>query len=115
ALVHYEWPGNVRELENAIESALVMGSSDTVLLDDLPEPLLEQETPAEMQEGKYQAGVKGFKKQLIVEALEQTRGNYVEAAAILGMHPNNLHRLIRNLGMKEALQEMLRGRNKFSA
>jgi Nif-specific regulatory protein len=115
ALVHYEWPGNVRELENAIESALVMGSSDTVLLDDLPEPLLEQETPAEMQEGKYQAGVKGFKKQLIVEALEQTRGNYVEAAGILGMHPNNLHRLIRNLGMKESLQEMLRGRNKFSA
>jgi Nif-specific regulatory protein len=115
ALVHYEWPGNVRELENAIERALVMGSSDTVLLEDLPESLLEQETPAEMHEGKYQAGVKGFKKQLIVDALEQTRGNYVEAAGILGMHPNNLHRLIRNLGMKESLQEMLRERNKFSA
>jgi transcriptional regulator with GAF, ATPase, and Fis domain len=115
ALVHYEWPGNVRELENAIERALVMGSSDTVLLEDLPESLLEQETPAEMNEGKYQAGVKGFKKQMIVDALEQTRGNYVEAAGILGMHPNNLHRLIRNLGMKEALQEKLRERNKFSA
>lgn len=115
ALVHYEWPGNVRELENAIERALVMGSSDTVLLDDLPESLLEQETPADMHEGKYQAGVKGFKKQLIVDALEQTRGNYVDAAGILGMHPNNLHRLIRNLGMKESLQEMLRERNKFSA
>jgi len=115
ALVHYEWPGNVRELENAIERALVMVSSDTVLLDDLPESLLEQETPADMHEGKYQAGVKGFKKQLIVDALEQTRGNYVEAAGILGMHPNNLHRLIRNLGMKESLQEMLRERNKFSA
>ncbi|HVI78522.1 MAG TPA: sigma 54-interacting transcriptional regulator, partial [Candidatus Acidoferrum sp.] len=36
ALVHYEWPGNVRELENAVERALVMGSSDTVLLEDLP-------------------------------------------------------------------------------
>jgi DNA-binding NtrC family response regulator len=30
ALVNYEWPGNVRELENAIERALVMGSSDMV-------------------------------------------------------------------------------------
>ena len=115
ALVHYEWPGNVRELENAIERALVMGSSDMVLLEDLPESLLEQESPAEMQEGKYQAGVKGFKKQMILDAMEQTQGNYVEAAGILGMHPNNLHRLIRNLGIKEALHEMVREWNKFSA
>jgi transcriptional regulator with GAF, ATPase, and Fis domain len=45
----------------------------------------------------------------------QARGNYVEAAGILGVHPNYLHRLIRNLGLKEELQEGLRGRNKFSA
>jgi transcriptional regulator with GAF, ATPase, and Fis domain len=115
ALVNYEWPGNVRELENAIERALVMGSSDMVLLEDLPESLLEQESPAEMHEGKYHASVKELKKQLIIDAVEQTRGNYVEAAGILGVHPNYLHRLIRNLGLKEALQEALRGRNRFSA
>jgi len=115
ALVNYEWPGNVRELENAIERALVMGSSDSVLLEDLPESLLEQESPAEMHEGKYHASVKELKKQLIVDAVEQTRGNYVEAAGILGVHPNYLHRLIRNLGLKGTLQEGLRGRSKFSA
>lgn len=114
ALVNYEWPGNVRELENAIERALVMGSSDAVLLEDLPESLLEQESPAEMHEGKYHAGIKELKKQLIADAVEQTGGNYVEAAAILGVHPNYLHRLIRNLGIKESLQNELRGR-KFSA
>ncbi|HEX8812910.1 MAG TPA: sigma 54-interacting transcriptional regulator, partial [Terracidiphilus sp.] len=115
ALVNYEWPGNVRELENAVERALVMGSSDSILLEDLPESLLEQESPAEMHEGKYHASVKEFKKQLIFDAVEQTRGNYVEAAGILGVHPNYLHRLIRNLGVKEALQDALRSRNKFSA
>ncbi len=115
ALVNYEWPGNVRELENAIERALVMGSSDAVLLEDLPESLLEQESPAEMHEGKYHASVKELKKQLIVDAVEQTRGNYVEAAGILGVHPNYLHRLIRNLGLKESLQNQLRERSKFSA
>ena len=88
ALVNYEWPGNVRELENAIERALVMGSSDAVLLEDLPESLLEQESPAEMHEGKYHASVKELKKQLIADAVEQTRGNYVEAAGILGVHAN---------------------------
>jgi len=114
ALVNYEWPGNVRELENAIERALVMGSSDAVLLEDLPESLLEQESAAEMHEGKYHASLKELKKQLIIDAVEQTRGNYVEAAGILGVHPNYLHRLIRNLGLKETLQNGLRGR-KFSA
>jgi Nif-specific regulatory protein len=115
ALVNYEWPGNVRELENAVERALVMGSSDAVLLEDLPESLLEQESPAEMHEGKYHASMKELKKQLIVDAVEQTRGNYVEAAGILGVHPNYLHRLVRNLGLKAMLQEGLRGKSKFSA
>jgi Nif-specific regulatory protein len=114
ALVNYEWPGNVRELENAIERALVMGSSDAVLLEDLPESLLEQESAAEMHEGKYHASVKELKKRLILDAVEQTLGNYVEAAGILGVHPNYLHRLIRNLGLKEALQDALR-RRKFPA
>jgi transcriptional regulator with GAF, ATPase, and Fis domain len=108
ALVSYEWPGNVRELENAIERALVMGSSDAVLLEDLPESLLEQEAEADMTEGKYHASVKELKKKLIIDAVAQTRGNYVEAAAILGVHANYLHRLIRNLGLKDTLNEASR-------
>jgi len=115
ALLNYQWPGNVRELENAIERALVMGLSDAVLLEDLPESLLEQESPAEMHEGKYHASLKELKKQLIFDAVEQTRGNYVEAAGILGVHPNYLHRLIRNLGLKESLQNLLRERSRSSA
>jgi len=115
ALVNYEWPGNVRELENAIERALVMGSSEMILLEDLPESLLEQNSPAEMHEGKYHASVKELKRQLIVDAVQQTSGNYVEAAGILGVHPNYLHRLIRNLGLKETLQDALRTRSKHSA
>ncbi len=108
ALVSYDWPGNVRELENAIERALVLGASDSVLLEDLPESLAEQEPAADMSEGKYHASVKELKKRLILDAVEQTRGNYVEAAAILGVHPNYLHRLIRNLGLKDSLNDALR-------
>jgi Nif-specific regulatory protein len=114
ALVHYEWPGNVRELENAIERSLVMGSADMVLLEDLPESLLEQNAPEDMTEGKYHGSVKELKKQLILDAVEQTGGNYVEAAGILGVHPNYLHRLIRNLGLKDELNQSLRGRGRVS-
>ena len=107
-IMTHHWPGNVRELENAIERALVMGSSDMVLLEDLPESVLEQRAPEEVNEGKYHASVKEHKKRLILDAIEQTRGNYVEAAAILGVHPNYLHRLIRNLQLKDEINHLLR-------
>jgi transcriptional regulator with GAF, ATPase, and Fis domain len=107
-LVNYEWPGNVRELENAIERALVLGSSDMILPEDLPESLLEGAPPPEMTEAKYHAAVKELKKQLILDAVEQTQGSYADAARILGVHPNYLHRLIRNLELKEVLKDALR-------
>src|SRR5260370_10109221 len=54
ALVNYDWPGNVRELENAIERALVMGASDVVLLEDLPDSVLDQRPPYDANVGEYQ-------------------------------------------------------------
>jgi transcriptional regulator with GAF, ATPase, and Fis domain len=107
-MVNYDWPGNVRELENAIERALVLGSSDMILPEDLPESLLERTPPPEMTEAKYHAAVKELKKQLILDAVEQTHGSYADAARILGVHPNYLHRLIRNLELKETLKGTLR-------
>jgi transcriptional regulator with GAF, ATPase, and Fis domain len=107
-LVNYDWPGNVRELENAIERALVLASSDVILPEDLPESLLERPPLPEMTEAKYHAAVKELKKQLILDAVEQTQGSYADAARILGVHPNYLHRLIRNLELKESLRDALR-------
>jgi transcriptional regulator with GAF, ATPase, and Fis domain len=107
-LVNYDWPGNVRELENAIEHALVLGASDMILPEDLPESLLERTPSPEMTEAKYHQAVKELKKQLILDAVEQTQGSYADAARILGVHPNYLHRLIRNLELKESLKDALR-------
>jgi transcriptional regulator with GAF, ATPase, and Fis domain len=101
-LMNYDWPGNVRELENAIERALVLGSSDAIAPDDLPESLLEASSPAATSNTKYHGALKDTKKQLVLQALQQGNGNYIEAAKILGMHPNSLLRLIRNLGLKAA-------------
>jgi transcriptional regulator with GAF, ATPase, and Fis domain len=109
-LRNYDWPGNVRELENAIERALVLASSDVILPEDLPESLLERPSLPEMTEASYHAAVKEFKKQLILDAVEQTQGNYAEAARILGVHPNYLHRLIRNLELKDILKDPRRDR-----
>src|SRR5580692_7677495 len=107
-LRNYDWPGNVRELENAIERALVLASSDVILPEDLPESLLERPPLPEMTEAKYHAALKELKKRLILDAVEQTQGSYADAARILGVHPNYLHRLIRNLELKEILRDALR-------
>jgi DNA-binding NtrC family response regulator len=104
-LASYDWPGNVRELENAIERAVVLGSTDLILPEDLPETLLEVETVETAPIAKYHEAVNDLKKQLIIKAVEQAGGNYTEAARVLGVHPNYLHRLIRNLNLKSALKK----------
>jgi Nif-specific regulatory protein len=101
-LTNYDWPGNVRELENTIERALVLSTSEIILPEDLPESLLEKDVPDSVN-AKYHAAVKDLKKQLILHALDESKGNYTEAARILGVHPNYLHRLIRNLNLKEKI------------
>src|SRR5262249_31135590 len=103
-LQSYDWPGNVRELENVIERALVLGASEDILAEDLPENLLERTPSASLGEAKYHAAVKDLKKRLIQNALEEAAGSYTEAARTLGVHPNYLHRLIRNLDLKETVK-----------
>jgi two-component system response regulator HydG len=103
-LTAYDWPGNVRELENAIERAIVLGTTDVILPEDLPEALLEREAPAADSTLGYHEAVTQTKKQIILRAIEEAKGNYTEAAKLLGVHPNYLHRLIRNLNLRAQLK-----------
>jgi transcriptional regulator with PAS, ATPase and Fis domain len=103
-LINYDWPGNVRELENAIERALVLSAAEVILPEDLPESVLERATPAGTSGAKYHSALKELKKQLILSALEEATGSFTDAAKILGLHPNYLHRLIRNLDLRSELR-----------
>ena len=102
-LTAYDWPGNVRELENAIERAVVLGTTDLILPEDLPEVVLESElSPTSTL--RYHEAVTQTKKEIILRAIEEAKGNYTEAAKLLGVHPNYLHRLIRNLNLRAQLK-----------
>lgn len=98
-LLAYDWPGNVRELENAIERAVVLGNSEVIVPDDLPESLLAT-VPAPQNSSNFHEAVNEAKKKLILQAIEQANGNYTAAAKLLGIHSTNLHRLIRTLGLR---------------
>ena len=103
-LLRYDWPGNVRELENAIERAIVLGEGETILPEDLPEAVLETGAGGSQDATHYLSSVKDAKRQAIVQALQQARGSYLEAAKSLGIHPNSLLRLMRNLNVKAAME-----------
>ncbi len=101
-LLRYAWPGNVRELQNAIEHAVILGTSDWILPEDLPETVLEGIAPADLASA-YHAALGETRRDCIVRAWREASGDHNEAARILGMHPNSLRRLVRHLGLRETL------------
>ena len=101
-LTSYAWPGNIRELENAVERAVVLGQSDIVLPEDLPETVLES-APAAEAGGALQASVSETKRHVIVNAWREAGGDHNRAAELLKIHPNSLRRLIRTMNLREML------------
>lgn len=101
-LVAYAWPGNVRELENAIERAVVLGESDHVIPDDLPETILEAAAVPAVP-GALQTSVTETKRELILAAWREAGRDHNAAALRLKLHPNSLRRLIRVLGLRDSL------------
>jgi Nif-specific regulatory protein len=103
-LIAYDWPGNVRELENTIERAIVLGDSEYLIRDDLPEALLQVPAPTDAESPRFHAVVRQAKIDAVLQAFREAQHSYTEAARLLGLHPNYLHRLIRVLDMKSILE-----------
>jgi transcriptional regulator with GAF, ATPase, and Fis domain len=106
-LQSYSWPGNVRELENAIERAVVLGSAETVLAEDLPEHIRESR-PDAVSASMYEEAVEAAKRQVVLQAFDQVNHDHEAAAKILGLHPNYLHKLIRTMNLKPSLKRARR-------
>ena len=95
-LRQYSWPGNIRELENAMERAVALERTPTILPDSLPEQIRDQAaelptTTAAPAEAFPDAGfdlerhVQHIEREYIAEALRRAGGVKVKAAELLGM------------------------------
>jgi Nif-specific regulatory protein len=102
-LLSYPWPGNIRELENAIERAVVLGQSDEILAEDLPETVLESAALPEVP-GALQSSITATKRQAVLAAWQEAGGDHRRAAERLNLHPNSLRRLIRTLKLRDTLR-----------
>jgi two-component system, NtrC family, response regulator HydG len=101
-LMRYPWPGNIRELQNAVEHAVILGSSEWLKPEDLPETVLEAADPADLA-SPYHAALGEARRDCVIRAWNDAGGDHDAAARILGMHPNSLRRLIRHLDLKKTL------------
>jgi Nif-specific regulatory protein len=84
-LTSYHWPGNVRELENCIERAVLLSNDDVLHGHHLPPTLQTAEATGTTMKETLQATLDAVEKEMIIEALKNTRGNKAKAAEQLGI------------------------------
>jgi len=84
----------VRELRTALEHAVVMCRGDKLTAKDLPGSVRNMAAAADPQHllARGDITLQEAEKQLIINALKETRGNRTLAAKRLGMSRRNLHR-----------------------
>jgi len=132
-LERYHWPGNVRELENVIQRAIVVGKGDAILQYDLPPEMLGVEQPAApvtergaaasrmvpapaqdlatlartlfrwARQESHLKVIPAVERQLIIEALSETKGNQVQAAKLLGITRATLRKRVEKFEIKQEL------------
>jgi len=111
ALISYAFPGNVRQLQNAMERAAVFsGAASQVRLEHLPEEIKNQtnlfQVPANSSfiptsipdEGiDFSNVVSQVERELLLQTLDKTGGNKMQAAKLLNMKRTTLVEKIKRL------------------
>ncbi|MBM4329299.1 MAG: PAS domain S-box protein [Deltaproteobacteria bacterium] len=103
ALRRYTWPGNVRELRNILERSLILSGQGRfkLWLSPSDESYGHWALKVEFPHGKTLRQINdGVTEALCVEALRRTRGNQKEAARLLGISRDSIHRFARRFGFK---------------
>jgi transcriptional regulator with PAS, ATPase and Fis domain len=100
-LQSHNWPGNVRDLENVIERSIRLCRHDVLDADDLliTEPVTYSD-PLDALPNPYEGFVLdeflgSARKQMILRALEAARGNQSQAARMLGITPQAVHKFLQ--------------------
>lgn len=84
-LMSYHWPGNVRELENCIERAVLLTNDDVVHGHHLPPTLQTADASNTPMQGRWEESMHRVERELLIEALKNSKGNKAEAARELGI------------------------------
>ena len=95
SLLAHSWPGNVRELENAIESALALGSGPVLRAEDLSSTnQVGAAAPREM--ASHVRSLEILEKNAILTVVQETQGDKTAAARVLGIGKTTLYRRLKD-------------------
>jgi Nif-specific regulatory protein len=82
-LMQYHWPGNVRELENCIERAVLLCEEGVIHSYHLPPTLQTGKESGTLPALSLEEAVANLEREMLIDALKNTRGNISSAAKIL--------------------------------
>ncbi len=100
-MLDYHWPGNIRELENVIRKAVLLSSSATIDQDGIIIDGNNKKKPHQKFTNlNLEQNRKNLEKQLIEQALQETKGNKIETANILGISRKSLYLKIKDFGIE---------------
>jgi DNA-binding NtrC family response regulator len=95
-MMSYEWPGNVRELENHVERSLILHAGARSLPFEPPQAARAEparDLAARARSGRWD--LERLEREHILATLEETHGNQVRAAEMLGIDRRTLTRKLR--------------------
>ena len=87
-MLNYRWRGNVRELENVVERGVILSKDKTITLAEFPQEL----TGPAPAEGRT---IEALERNHILKILEETGGNIVRTAKVLGIHRMTLYNKLK--------------------
>ncbi len=82
-MMEYHWPGNVRELENCIERGVLLCEEGVIHSYHLPPTLQTGKESDTVPTMSLENAVASMEREMIIDALKNTRGNITVAAKIL--------------------------------
>ena len=82
-MMGYHWPGNVRELENCIERAVLLCEEGVIHTYHLPPTLQTGLETDSLPLHSLEEAVAKLEKDMLIDALKNTRGNVTQAATLL--------------------------------
>lgn len=100
ALQKHNWPGNIRELENAIERAANYVWEGEISVDNLPPQVLRASKASIENPASYQGTMMDVEKNLLLDALEKTKGNKSAAARILNLSRSTFYERLAKYDIK---------------
>jgi DNA-binding NtrC family response regulator len=104
-LIEYPWPGNVRELEAVIERVSILSTDEIIKKEDLPHEIRQiNSTNIELNSSFTlpQNGIvfEELEKNLILQALQRSKGVLTDAAKLLGMSYRTFQYRAEKFGLK---------------